>query len=643
MLQGVRICAQVLIPGVIGPMIGSAVLANAEKVVNGDGTESFIPNENIFLAALIVAAVLSLILLLARRFQKPRLVRLETDFEKSATGNEWAEEYPRPQMKRASYLSLCGDWELAVKCGSTVEELGKIRVPFPPESAISGQLRTLKKNERYLYQTCFTCSESLEGQRLLLHFGAVDQIAAVFLNDTPVGEHTGGYLPFTLDITEAARPGENCLRVEVTDRLDRELTWGKQYEKRGGMWYTPVSGIWQPVWMEYVPREYISSLRITPTTDSVTIETVGGGRQKTLILETEAGAMEYAYEGDRLTFAVKDPICWSPENPHLYHFTLTDGVDRVQSYFALRTVEVKTVDGKPRLCLNGKPYFFHGLLDQGYFSDGIYLPATPEGYRYDISSMKQLGFNTLRKHIKIEPEVFYYECDRQGMIVFQDMVNNGKYHYLLDTVLPTVGLKAGICHHASARRRADFEDTAMGTLELLYNHPCVCYYTIFNEGWGQYTGAEKIYDRLKAADPTRIYDTASGWFRPLRSDVQSEHVYFKKFKPKATALPLVLSEFGGYSCKLEGHSFNLDKTYGYRFFSKTAALEEAIERLYREEIVPAIGEGLCATILTQVSDVEDETNGLLTYDRKVLKVSPVRMRRIAHALEEAFARAVDEQ
>ena len=635
MLQGVRICAQVLLPGVIGPAIGAAVLANAEKIVNSDGTESFVPNESIFLAALVVVLVLALILLLVLSRKKPRTVRLTTPFEDEMTGDEWAKEYPRPQMKRESYVSLCGDWTLFVEQKGSLKKLGSIRVPFSPETELSGICRTPKKGERYVYERSFSSAKDAN-KRLLLHFGAVDQIAEVSVNGMSVGSHTGGYLPFTFDITDYLKAGENLLRVRVTDELDTELAYGKQRKKRGGMWYTPISGIWQPVWLECVPKSYFSSLRLTPSLDRVTVETVGGAAQKTLTLQTETGEKAYCYEGDRFELILDDPILWTPEHPYLYRFTLTDGEDRVESYFALRTVETKTVNRVPRICLNGKPYFFHGLLDQGYYSDGIYLPATPSGYRFDISEMKRLGFNMLRKHIKIEPEIFYYECDRQGMIVFQDMLNNGKYNFLIDTALPTVGLKQGIAHHASKKRRADFENGAKETLELLYNHPSVCYYTIFNEGWGQYRDAERIYRELKAKDPTRIYDTASGWFRVKESDVQSEHVYFKKIDLKVGKLPLVLSEFGGYSCKLEGHSFNLDKTYGYRTCETTERFEADLLSLYRTEILPAIGEGLCAAVLTQVSDVEDETNGLLTYDRRVTKVSALEMQKLAEELFQAF-------
>ena len=344
----------------------------------------------------------------------------------------------------------------------------------------------------------------------------------------------------------------------------------------------------------------------------------------------------HRFSGDRITVEIPDPLLWTPDHPHLYHCTVTDGSDTVESYFALRTVRTAIAGGKPVITLNDSPIFCHGLLDQGYFSDGIYLPATPSGFTSDILSMKRLGFNMLRKHIKIEPQRFYYDCDRYGMLVFQDMVNSGKYSFFLDTVLPTAGLKKGISHRATEARRAQFESDAKGTVELLYNHPCVVYYTIFNEGWGQYD-ADEVYRSLKALDPSRLWDATSGWFAENESDTVSEHIYFRKIKLKPhPTRPLVLSEFGGYSCKLPEHSFNLSNTYGYRFFEDRQAFMEALEQLYCNEILPAIDQGLTATVLTQVSDVEDETNGLVTYDRQVIKVDEERMQRIANRLYQRF-------
>ena len=565
--------------------------------------------------------------------KKERLCRLETPFENEKDG--W-NQYPRPQMARESFLSLCGEWDLSVVKHEQTIPLGSITVPFPPESALSGIERTLEKGEHYVYKKIFKIEENFLNETILLHFGAVDQIATVFLNGTKIGRHVGGYLPFTFDVTPHIHVGENELCVEVYDDLDTDIPYGKQSKKRGGMWYTPISGIWQTVWMESVPKDHITAIRLTPTLHDITLEVSGGTEEKLITIKTPSGFIEHHFFGNKAEIEIPNPVLWTPENPYLYDFTVASGKDYIKSYFALRTISIEEKNGKSYLALNGKPYFFHGLLDQGYFSDGIYLPASPKGYENDIKTMKELGFNMLRKHIKIEPEAFYYDCDRYGMIVFQDMVNNGKYNFLVDTALPTLGLKKGISHPPTSRRRKLFEREAKRTLTHLYNHPCVCYYTIFNEGWGQFD-ADVYYEKLKAIDPTRIYDATSGWFEEEKSDVKSEHIYFKKIKLTPSERPFVLSEFGGYSCKIEGHSFNLDKTYGYRFFDDEEKFMTALEDLYIDEVVPMIKKGLCATVLTQVSDVEDETNGLFTYDRQILKVDKARMQMIAEDLYDTFA------
>ena len=566
--------------------------------------------------------------------KKYNTVQLKTPFESKA---ETWDIYPRPQMARDSYLSLCGEWDLSLQKYKEKEAapLGKIKVPFPPESRISGIEKTIGEGDSFIYRKTFSVSSDFLIEKTFLHFGAVDQTASVTLNGEHLGAHTGGYLPFAFDVTEHIRVGENTLTVTVWDPLDPDIPYGKQRKKRGGMWYTPISGIWQNVWLESVPKNAFSSLRLTPTLQDITIEVEGGENEKTLVIETKDGLLTHRFSGSQTTVRIEDPILWSPENPHLYRFTLTDGKDTVRSYFALRTIGVENTGGKNYLALNGKPYFFHGLLDQGYFSDGIYLPASPEGFRFDIRTMKSLGFNMLRKHIKIEPDVFYYECDKEGMIVFQDMVNSGKYSFLLDTALPTVGMKKGITHKATPKRKQLFEKACEETIRLLYNHPCVCYYTIFNEGWGQYE-ADRLYDFCKSMDPERIFDTTSGWFEEKKSDVKSEHIYFKKLDLKESERPLVLSEFGGYSLKIRDHSFNLDNTYGYRFFDDREAFTQAIEKLYTDEVASMIERGLCAAVLTQVSDVEDETNGLLTYDRQILKIDPERMRIVSETVFNTF-------
>ena len=541
-------------------------------------------------------------------------------------------EYPRPTMKRDSYFSLNGVWKLRVEYKNKELYCGDILVPFVPESKLSGVCQRFPYGCLMRYSRSFTLPEGFVKDRVIINFGAVDRYTVVRINGMIVCENDGGYLPFSADMTDALVEGENRVDVECFDDLDPNYPYGKQSKKRGGMWYTPISGIWQSVWLESVPRKHIKELLIKTDTRSVTVRVAGGEENKRLTLIDGAEKKEYNFFGDEITVHIPDGRLWTPDSPFLYRFTVSSGNDCVEGYFALRKISIEKNKENPRILLNGKPIFLHGVLDQGYFSDGIYLPATEEGYRTDILTMKRLGFNTLRKHIKIEPELFYYYCDLYGMLVCQDMVNSGKYSFLFDTALPTIGFKQGIKHSASRKRRRIFEDTARRTQLLLNNHPSVVYYTIFNEGWGQYD-ADRIYEELKLCDPTRIYDTTSGWFYGKKSDVESQHVYFKPFKIKrAYSRPLILSEFGGYSYKLDEHSFNLGKTYGYKLFDSKADFENAILRLYDTEIIPAIDHGLCGAFLTQLSDVEDETNGLLTYDRQIVKIDENILKSISNGI-----------
>jgi len=541
--------------------------------------------------------------------------------------------YPRPQMRRDSYVNLNGEWDFAVSRDFPAVFDRKIQVPFCPESQLSGIEEHFSEGIGLYYRRLFTLPEGFVKSRVLLHIGAVDQVAEVYVNQKPVGSHRGGYEAFTLDITDALE-ADNELVIRCCDDLrDRTFPYGKQVlpEKRGGMWYTPVSGIWQTVWLEGVPECYVQKLHITNRDKHVKISIEPELSGKVTI----PGLGEFPLEEGCAVIAPKDPHFWSPEDPYLYDFALEAGDDRIESYFALRSLEIKTVDGYSRLCLNGKPYFFHGLLDQGYWPDGLLTPAAPECYAEDILAMKKLGFNTLRKHIKVEPEEFYYQCDKLGMVVFQDMVNNGSYSFFRDTALPTVGLqKLGDKHlHRNKNTRQAFLDSMEATVNQLKNHPCICYWTIFNEGWGQFD-SDRVCARFRELDDTRFIDATSGWFRHKNTDVDSRHVYFKPIKLKAGEKPLVLSEFGGYSFKPTGHVFNTEQTYGYGKFASAEAFREALEKLYLEQIVPAYKSGLCAAIYTQVSDVEDETNGLLSYDRKVCKADADGMQKIAELLKE---------
>jgi len=557
-------------------------------------------------------------------------------------GEDWHHAYPRPALRRSDdTCRILSDWNLTCvnEADGTRTPLGAIHLPFPPESSLSCICKTLDAGEAWLYETVVSLSASDLSGRVLLHLPPIDQMCIVTLSGHTFDEQISFPCLVTFDITDYVTAGENPLTVFVRDPLDPDIPYGKQSNSCGGMWYTPTSGMRGMPWVECVPENYIRDLRITPTLDSVTITVTGGETlTKTLRYQTEAGTESVSFRNESVTIHISNPHHWTPDDPHVYRFTLTCGEDTVSSYFALRTITTETVNGRAVLCLNGKPHYFHGLLDQGYYPDGIDLPATPDGYRSDIEAVKSLGFDTLRKHIRFDDPYFYYTCDHCGICVFQDFVNNGTYSFLRDTALPTVGLRRGIRRHASARQKQYFTVAADRMTALLYNHPSVVYYTIFNEGWGQFD-ADAMYRRYRETDPTRIWDATSGWFFGKESDVQSEHVYFRRLNLKSDGCrPLVLSEFGGYACKIDGHVFNTEKSYGYKTLSTPAALTEALEKLYRDEVLPMIDRGLCVTIYTQITDVEDEINGLYTYDRQVCKVNAEVMRKIAEDLRTAFMR-----
>lgn len=666
LFQGLRIFAQVFIPGIIGPAIGAGVLADAEVIVNSDGTTSFLPNANIYLAALTVAVILAAVLhSVFRMIQNDhRELPMAADEETEKGGAD--DTYPRPQLRRDSFYSLDGRWDIKMGSQHTIPSdwTDTILVPFPPQSILSeydvrykanGRRKQPRIQNHFWYHREFVLPEGFIKDRVLLHFGAVDQTAIVYVNGTELCRNEGGYLPFEADITQALCEGTNHIAVRVTDTLSTKYPYGKQCKKRGGMWYTPVSGIWQSVWLESVPQEYIRDIRVTPQLDSVEIRLVCAeekmtcqdasedgmtrpvGRSRELHIMTPEGEMTRSFTENQICIPMEHPVHWTPDNPYLYTFTLRVGEDVISSYFALRTVTIEAVNGKNTICLNGRPFYFHGVLDQGYFSDGIYTPHSMKCYENDIMAMKALGFNTLRKHIKIEPAYFYYLCDRLGMIVFQDMVNNSRYSFLRDTAIPTlkpIDLDDRRLYRTRAAKRF-FEAYSEATVNYLYHFPCICYYTLFNEGWGQYE-SDRLCRHLKQLDATRVWDATSGWFKQSESDVLSLHVYFHPIIMEAGEKPVMVSECGGYSLKLEEHSYSIHSTYGYGNYDDSKALTEAIRAFYRNEVIPELEHGLNGTIYTQLSDVEDETNGFLTYDRRVLKVDAEVMKRIAEELFQTF-------
>lgn len=542
------------------------------------------------------------------------------------------DEYPRPQLERESYISLNGTWEYAIRKNIAIPYSfdGNIEVPYSPETPLSGVNKMLLPGEWLFYRKELIFPKGFIKDKVILHFGAVDQIAEIFINDIFVGSHTGGFLPFSFDIEPYLNKKKNVLIVRVKDVSDTSYhSRGKQKIKRGKIWYSPQSGIYMPVWMESVSFDYIKGIKLTPDVSNSIIK---------IIVNTDSEKVKCEFNGANLslkpnienTIKLKDVHLWSPEDPFLYYFTLKTPHDKVHSYFAMR--EVKMMDdekGIKRLFLNGKPYFMKGLLDQGYYQNGYLTPTSDEDYINDIQLAKDLGFNTLRKHIKIESLRWYYHCDRLGMLVWQDFVNGGgKYNFLTISLPVFIGAHYKDNKYAKLARkdkkgRFEAEEEFKETINLLYNSPSIVLWTIFNEGWGQFD-SERIYNQLIKIDNTRLYDHASGWVDQGISDVKSMHVYFKRFNmPKEKDVKnraVILSECGGYALKIANHTFN-KTTFGYKGLKNKEDLHKEYEKFLKLDIIPNIEKGLCAFIYTQLSDVEDELNGFITYDREVVKVN----------------------
>lgn len=558
-------------------------------------------------------------------------------------------EYPRPQMRRNSYLNLNGRWEYAITDSdeSPPRWDGTILVPFSPESALSGVGRSLRPGQTLWYRREVIVPQGFipADGRLLLHFGAVDQEAAVYWNGRLLGRHMGGYNAFTLDATDALGP-RNSLVVRVHDDTDASFhSRGKQKTRRGGIWYTPQSGIWQTVWMEAVPRHYIESLRIVPLFDQSAVEVMVRCSQPLQCEATVDGRTVPFTSGEPARIPMPDFRAWSPEDPYLYDLSVTLGEDRVESYFGMRKMEVRADrGGVKRLFLNGEPYFQSGLLDQGYWPDGLYTAPSDEALIYDIQTAKAMGFNLLRKHIKVEPMRWYYHCDRLGMMVWQDMPSGGgKYRFSTITLPLVTGIHRRDNHYrafarASSQGRGEYMDELEEMVGQLFNAPSVVLWVPFNEGWGQFDST-LVMERLRALDPTRPVDPASGWHDQGAGELRSLHVYFKpfRFRRDRRGRALALSEFGGYNLRVDGHCFN-QKDYGYRRLPDAAALWRDFSRLYEREVLPAVPRGLCASVYTQLSDVEDELNGLMTYDRRVVKLDADEVRELNERLKEASPR-----
>ena len=546
-------------------------------------------------------------------------------------------EYPRPLMQRSRWMNLNGLWDYAVTeiGGNFTQADGQILVPYCIESSLSGVGRSVGADRQLWYRRSFILPKDWKGSRILLHFGAVDWQADVWVGDVKVGSHTGGYTPFSFDITDAVSAGKNVLTVRVWDGTDTGFQpRGKQVSKPGGIWYTSVTGIWQTVWLEPVPEQHIENLKVTPDLDARCFRIQAQGPQRgvlqfKLLADGKTVASARALPGTEAELSVPDAKTWSPDDPYLYDLDVTllvDGkpADRVQSYCALRKIGVQTgPDGIKRLALNNKPIFMYGPLDQGWWPDGLYTAPTDEALAFDIRKTKDWGFNMIRKHVKVEPARWYYHCDRLGILVWQDMPS-GEW----TSPWQMTQWYDGPERRRSAASEANWRKEWQEVMDYLYSQPCVAVWVPFNEGWGQFKTAE-ISEWTRLHDPTRLVNSASGGNHFLGvGDILDLHHYPQpEMYLYDTGRVNVLGEYGGIGLPLEGHLWTTDRNWGYIKFTTPAEVTDEYVK-YALQLQEMIPRGFSAAIYTQTTDVEIEVNGLMTYDRRVDKVEIPRIREI---------------
>ena len=584
-------------------------------------------------------------------------------------------EYPRPAMRRDSCEILNGPWQYAITQTAEYPAAwqGSILVPYSPETPASGVGRTLQPGQWLHYHRLFAPPAG-EGGRVLLHFGAVDYACAVQVNGHLAGGHRGGYWPFTLDITDLLNgTGRNSLWVAVQDPTGHGTqARGKQTLKPGGMFYPAQSGIWQTVWLERVPDNYIQTLTVTPDYDArtvtVRVHTAKPGGAVNLWAMVRAGGVTIAEdwgsdEADQdgeviLNIPEEHFFPWSPDTPFLYDLTVGTnqgeeaGLDTVHSYFALRKWScAPDAHGVLRFCLNDKPILLNGLLDQGYWPEGLYTPPSDAAVERELSEVKALGFNLLRKHAKIEPQRWYYHCDRLGLIVWQDIVNGGSAYnlwfvtYLTNVLQPLLRRfpdgKAvySLLSRAKPAGREEYAHELADTVQALRCHPCIACWVPFNEGWGQFD-AGKAVQALRTLDGTRLVDEASGWFDQGGGDVHSLHNYFYPLRIRPQKRTVALSEYGGIAWPMPGHE-PPHKTYGYGTAKDRQELTARYKKLQLKTVLPQLEKGLSALVYTQLTDVEDEVNGLFTYDRAAVKPDANAVRSVNAALAAEFARVTN--
>jgi beta-galactosidase/beta-glucuronidase len=566
------------------------------------------------------------------------------------------DDYPRPQMARDNWQCLNGRWEYAIIDinGSFVDAEGEILVPYAIETALSGVCEKFLPTQKLHYTRKFSVNGYKNSGRVLLHFEAVDWKCIVYVNGCAAGSHTGGCLPFTFDITALIMDGENTLKVSVTDPTDTHWQQrGKQTLNPRGIWYTPTSGIWQTVWLEIVPEAYIKSLRITPCTDlesvSLFIESSIDETAEIEITEPEGTFIKTAV-GTNIENIISIPLprLWSPEDPYLYNIKIITVSDSVKSYFGMRSVALEPGPaGRERLLLNKEPIFLNGPLDQGYWPESGMTPPCDDAIIFDLQEMKNLGFNAIRKHIKVESRRWYYHADRLGIMVIQDMPNGGKSIAgalrtmkavaFGDFIDDTTEKAHKLANRGPQESRDNYEEELEGMLMHLHNSPSIVIWCLFNESWGQFD-AKRIYEKVKAIDKSRLVDHSSGWYDQKCGDFRSIHTYKLKLKtpPKKDTRAYLISEYGGYNYLDRDHLWRDDDVSGYVYFKSTEELMKAYVDLVEKQVIPLIDKGLCGVIYTQLSDVEIESNGIYTYDRKVLKFNPGKTKEIHRRIYERF-------
>lgn len=538
-------------------------------------------------------------------------------------------EYPRPQLVRDSYLSINGYWDYQIfDKRKRMRKEGKILVPFSPETKLSEVNTILLPKETLMYEKEIDVSSFLHFNHIILHFDKVDQVSELYINDQFTLKHNNGYLPFECDIKPYLKENDNKIKIKLIVKDDSNKSnkaRGKQRLDRGGIFYTPQSGIYMPTWIEGVNTNYIQKLKITPDIDNSVLKLIVFSKASTVNVSYEDKIIEIP-SNKEVSLKIDNLHLWSPEDPYLYPLKVESNDDVITSYFAMRKFSlIKDKDNITRLALNNKPYFMKGVLDQGYWSDSLLTPSKDEDYINDILAIKEMGFNVSRKHIKIESLRWYYHCDRLGLIVWQDFINGGGdvsivKMFILSHTANLNDKKHFLFKRGNKQNRKESEQEFYDIIDYLYNVPSIGLWTIFNEGWGQFD-SKRIYEECLKRDNTRLYDHASGWFDQKAGDVKSLHVYFKSVSMPSLEenRAIIVSECGGYSLKIDNHTFS-NKEFGYAKMKDSDELLKRYSDLVNNDIIANIPKGLSAFIYTELSDVEDELNGFLTYDRQIKKL-----------------------